>query len=247
MQCNDQVWLATYSNLCSFHISICNPRSIRMDGSKNTRSWIFCIPPTIQSFVIGESRLVLELVLLIALSQDGEDTSKDWICLRSKANGEPYLDVVTGWEEYGHSPTSWCLHMVASRDLKKSNSENNVENIQNVWVCIWYSCFGWPAMVIPRTFCSSIVAIVKTFARKSACYLIDASLGLSVLRCGERNFPRNEKCFRCSGLRQSNAPLVPCPWSLLKLALGWLTDISEIAKIHKIRRGTNKCIEVPLQ
>lgn len=47
--------------------------------------------------------------------KDGEDTSKDWICLRSKANGEP---------------------------------------------------------------------------------------------CGERNFPRNEKCFRCSGLRQSNAPLV---------------------------------------
>ena len=30
------------------------------------------------------------------------------------------------------------------------------------------------------------------------------------LRCGERNFPRNEKCFRCSGLRQSNAPLAPC-------------------------------------
>ncbi|CAE7776424.1 unnamed protein product [Symbiodinium pilosum] len=47
--------------------------------------------------------------------KEGEDTSKDWICLRSKANGEP---------------------------------------------------------------------------------------------CEERNFPRNEKCFRCGGLRQSNAPLV---------------------------------------
>eukprot|EP00439_Symbiodinium_sp_Y106_P011051 s2674_g1.t1 len=47
--------------------------------------------------------------------KDGEDQSKDWICLRSKANGEP---------------------------------------------------------------------------------------------CGERNFPRNEKCFRCGGLRQNTAPLV---------------------------------------
>ncbi|CAE7659394.1 unnamed protein product, partial [Symbiodinium sp. CCMP2456] len=26
--------------------------------------------------------------------------------------------------------------------------------------------------------------------------------------CGERNFPRNEKCFRCGGLRQNTAPLV---------------------------------------
>ena len=38
-----------------------------------------------------------------------------------------------------------------------------------------------------------------------------------LLRCGERNFPRNEKCFRCSGLRQSNAPLAS--WQGFQVAL----------------------------
>ena len=44
--------------------------------------------------------------------------------------------------------------------------------------------------------------------------MADGSIGVSapfsdppLLRCEERNFPRNEKCFRCGGLRQNTAPL----------------------------------------
>ena len=166
-------WQGMVSNLCRFHISICNLRSIRMDGSKNTRSWIFWIPPTIRSFVIGKSRPVHELVLLIDLSQDGEDTSKDWICLRSKANGEPYLDLVTGWDMgtvQAPDAYTWLRHGTWKNPIARTMLR--IENIPNIWVRIRHCCFGWPAMVIPRTFCSSIVASVKTCCSQE-CFLLD--------------------------------------------------------------------------
>lgn len=47
-----------------------------------------------------------------------------------------------------------------------------IENIPNICVRIRYCCFGWPAMVIPRTFCSSIVASVKT-CYSQECFLLD--------------------------------------------------------------------------
>lgn len=238
-------WQGMVSNLCSFHISICNLRSIRMDGSKNTRSWIFWIPPTIRSFVIGKSRPVHELVLLI-LSQDGEDTSKDWICLRSKANGEPYLDLVTGWEEYGHSPSSWCLHMVASWDLKKSNSENNVENWEYPkYLCtytvllFWLTCHGYSShfLLVHRCKCEDLL-----LSRVLPTWLMQV---LGFLHSGAVN--------ATSHATRSASDAVDCvkathPWCLAReVCWSWLTDISEIAMIHKIHRGTNKCIEVPLQ
>lgn len=134
----------------------------------------------------------------------------------------------------------------ASWDLKKSNSENNVENWEYPkYVCtytvllFWLTCHGYSShfLLVHRCKCEDLL-----LSRVLPTWLMQV---LGFLHSGAVN--------ATSHATRSASDAVDCvkathPWCLAReVCWSWLTDISEIAKIHKIHRGTNKCIEVPLQ